>query len=51
VKRTLTLSRETLAELSSSELAAVAGGAESGISCPLIACVETRVTCNATCTW
>jgi hypothetical protein len=40
VKRTLTLSRETLAELSSTELGSVVGGAitAQGRTCPLIDC-------------
>ncbi|HEX8003099.1 MAG TPA: hypothetical protein VF519_10440 [Mycobacteriales bacterium] len=40
MKRTLTLSRETLAELSSTELGSVVGGAitAQGRTCPLIDC-------------
>ncbi|HEU0132273.1 MAG TPA: hypothetical protein VFQ85_14890 [Mycobacteriales bacterium] len=40
MKRTLSLRRETLAELATNDLAAVAGGALSGLTCPLTDCLD-----------
>lgn len=48
MKRSLTLRREALSELSATDLAAVAGGGlPSGLTCPLDDCFASRLgTCN-----
>ena len=45
MKRTLSLKREPLADLSVDEMATVVGGARSGLSCPVRDCVESVVIC------
>lgn len=49
MKRTLTLKRETLTELTGADLSAVVGAAASGLSCPLKDCVQ-RLTDAISCT-
>ena len=52
-RRTLTLRRETLSDLTARDLAAVAGAAATGITCPLIGCalpdISEGISCNPSC--
>lgn len=52
MKRTLSLKKETLAELDATDLAAVNGAAVGGVvpTLPISDCCPSRVT-EATCTW
>jgi hypothetical protein len=54
VKRTLTLRRETLAELNPAELTSVVGGQAQTVApqytCPILRCLGTEPSRNATCT-
>ncbi|HEU0132258.1 MAG TPA: hypothetical protein VFQ85_14815 [Mycobacteriales bacterium] len=49
MKRTLTLKREPLAELVSTELTSVVGAGQlSGLTCPVYDCVSEHQTCDIT---
>lgn len=49
MKRTLSLRRETLAELTATDLTAVVGGAQlSGPTCPVVDCVSNANLCDIT---
>ncbi|HWL35637.1 MAG TPA: hypothetical protein VNQ77_05535 [Frankiaceae bacterium] len=49
MRRSLSLKRETLAELTATELVGVAGGAQlSGPTCPALECVSNAHLCDIT---